>query len=147
MLSSNSRMIMIFLILKWGKFYSHPQVQAQVNSALGQMIIKIFLNAEYFQKNFNRFPCNNSNDNTNFGTVYNWVKTLWRAAKFSCLCCYCFSCKQPPSHYYSTLNSSSNFRQEHPGKNNPQMHGSTSLSLPLLPPSLLITHMLLIYYS
>ena len=40
----------------------------------------------------------------------------------------------------NTLNSSSNFRQEYPGKNNPQMHGSTSLSLPLLPPSLLITH-------
>ena len=79
-------------------------------------------------------------------TLYTIEKKLYGEQPNSVACVVIVFLLSSPRLTNSTLNSSSNFRQEHPGKNNPQMHGSTSLSLPLLPPSLLITHMLLIQY-
>ena len=72
--------------------------------------------------------------------LYTIEKKLYGEQPNSVACVVIVFLVSSPRLTNSTLNSSSNFRQEHPGKNNPQMHGSTFLSLPPSTPSLSFDH-------
>ena len=61
-------------------------------------------------------------------TLYTIEKKLYGEQPNSVACVVIVFLVSSPRLTNNTLNSSSNFRQEHPGKNNPQMHGITSLS-------------------
>ena len=61
-------------------------------------------------------------------TLYTIEKKLYGEQPNSVACVVIVFLVSSPRLTNNTLNSSSNFRQEHPGKNNPQMHGLTSLS-------------------
>ena len=60
--------------------------------------------------------------------LYTIEKKLYGEQPNSVACVVIVFLVSSPRLTNNTLNSSSNFRQEHPGKNNPQMHGITSLS-------------------
>ena len=143
-LSSNSRMIMIF---------SYFEVRQILRSPSSSSSSQFSTWADNYH-NISQFWVLSAKLLTGFYAttqmitltlaLYTIEKKLYGEQPNSVACVVIVFLVSSPRLTNNTLNSSSNFRQEHPGKNNPQMHGSTFLSLPLLPPSLLITHMLLI---